>query len=365
MENVTQQQEVLFHVQNGVGRIVLNRPKALNALSVAMVDEIGKQLSAWEQDTQVVLVTVEGAGEKGLCAGGDMRSFYDKKDDNVEEHAVNFFGIEYRMNLQMYRYPKPIVAYMNGIVMGGGVGISIFAAERIVTERSKLSMPEMNIGFFPDVGGSYFMNRMPGHMGRYLALTAHLFNGADAIYLDAADHYIESANWDAIKTNIDAHDWTQVANVADELRALLQKHATAAPASSLAAVQEKVDTHFGHESVADILASLDQAAQAGDEWARETAATLRTKSPISMAVALEQLIRGKNMSAADCFRMEMDMSMHFMHSHDFYEGVRSVLVDKDRNPKWNPAAIEDVKREEVEAFFVSPWAKEDHPLASE
>lgn len=365
MENVTQQQEVLCSVQNGVGRIVLNRPKALNALSVAMVDEIGKQLSAWENDAQVVLVTVEGAGEKGLCAGGDMRSFYDKKDDNVEEHAVNFFGTEYRMNLQMYRYPKPIVAYMNGIVMGGGVGISIFAAERIVTERSKLSMPEMNIGFFPDVGGSYFMNRMPGHMGRYLALTAHLFNGADAIYLGAADHYIDSTSWDAIKADIDAHDWTQKVDAAGELRALLQKYAAAVPASSLSTVQEKVDAHFAHESVVEILASLDRAAQEGDEWARETAATLRTKSPISMAVALEQLIRGKQMSAADCFRMEMDMSMHFMHSHDFYEGVRSVLVDKDRNPKWNPATAEDVKREEVAAFFVSPWVKEDHPLANE
>ncbi|AMA73074.1 enoyl-CoA hydratase/isomerase family protein [Aneurinibacillus thermoaerophilus] len=370
MENAVQaNNEVLFSVTNGVGHILLNRPKAINALSIRMVEEIGKRLTEWEQDDSVAIIIIEGAGEKGLCAGGDMRSFYDKRNDNVEAHALTFFSTEYKMNLALYRYTKPIVAYMNGIVMGGGVGLSIFASDRVVTERSKLSMPEMNIGFFPDVGGSYFLNQMPGHMGRYLALTAHLFNGADAIYLGAADHYMESTNWDALKKDVQTMDWIACGGrkvVEDKLREIIQKYTVKeVPESQLANVQDKVDKHFAHNSVADILASLDASAAEGDEWAAETAKTLRSKSPISMAVALEQLIRGKNMSAADCFRMEMDMSMHFMHSHDFYEGVRSVLVDKDRNPNWRPASIEEVKREDVEAFFKNPWEGGQHPLADE
>nr|WP_264760979.1 enoyl-CoA hydratase/isomerase family protein [Aneurinibacillus migulanus] len=370
VENTVQtNNEVLFHVEKGIGHILLNRPKALNALSLYMVDEIGKKLAEWEHNPSVSLVLIEGAGEKGLCAGGDMRSFYDKRDDNVEEYALQFFSIEYKMNLALHRYTKPVLAYMNGIVMGGGIGVSIFASDRVVTERSKLSMPEMNIGFFPDVGGSYFLNQMPGQMGRYLALTAHLFNGADAIYLGAADYYIQSEQWTELKNDVQIEDWTQVGNreqISARLTEILTKYGTAnLPESPLAKVQDKVDRHFNHHSVADILASLDRSAAEGDEWAAETAKTLREKSPISMAVALEQLVRGKGMTAADCFRMEMNMSMHFMHSHDFYEGVRSVLVDKDRNPSWNPATIQEVKQEHVEVFFKNPWEGGQHPLADE
>ncbi|GED15280.1 enoyl-CoA hydratase/isomerase family protein [Aneurinibacillus migulanus] len=370
MENTVQtNNEVLFYVEKGIGHILLNRPKALNALSLYMVDEIGKKLAEWEHNPSVSLVLIEGAGEKGLCAGGDMRSFYDKRDDNVEEYALQFFSIEYKMNLALHRYTKPVLAYMNGIVMGGGIGVSIFASHRVVTERSKLSMPEMNIGFFPDVGGSYFLNQMPGQMGRYLALTAHLFNGADAIYLGAADYYIQSEQWTELKNDVQIEDWTQVGNreqISARLTEILTKYGTAnLPESPLAKVQDKVDRHFNHHSVADILASLDRSAAEGDEWAAETAKTLREKSPISMAVALEQLVRGKGMTAADCFWMEMNMSMHFMHSHDFYEGVRSVLVDKDRNPSWNPATIQEVKQEHVEVFFKNPWEGGQHPLADE
>ncbi|WP_052947714.1 enoyl-CoA hydratase/isomerase family protein [Aneurinibacillus tyrosinisolvens] len=364
MENAIEtEREVQFNVKNGAGRILLNRPKALNALSAGMVAEIGEQLARWENDDSVALVYVEGAGEKGLCAGGDMRSFYDKKDDNVEAHALDFFATEYKMNVALHRYPKPILAYMNGIVMGGGIGISIFASERIVTERSKLSMPEMNIGFFPDVGGSYFLNQMPGYTGRYLALTAYLFNGADALYFGAADHYIESAKWDELRMDIEQHNWIAENDVAGELKKRIQTYAAdAIPESSLSKNQEKIDAHFRYDSVAEIITSLEKAAHEGDSWADETARVIRSKSPVSMAVALEQVIRGKDKPIADCFRMEMNMSMNFMHSHDFYEGVRSVLVDKDRNPQWQPASIEEVTRESVEAFFKSPWQDENHPL---
>lgn len=188
-------QDVLFDVQNGIGWVTLNRPKAINALSLAAVDAIGKQLKIWKDDNRVALVVFKGNGEKGFCAGGDMRSLYDKKDSGVMELAYDFFSIEYDMNILIHRYPKPTVAFMDGIVMGGGIGIAIACSERIVTEKSKLAMPEMNIGFFPDVGGSYFLNKMPGYSGYYWSLTSDIIGPADALYTGVANRYMEKEKW--------------------------------------------------------------------------------------------------------------------------------------------------------------------------
>ena len=340
--------EVLFEVRNGVGSITLNRPRVLNALSNNMIKRINQQLTAWEHQNDIDMIVIEGAGEKGLCAGGDIRFLYDNKDKDIASVAEEFFSTEYKMNLQMDQYPKPIIAYMNGIVMGGGIGISIYSKHRIVTEKSKLSMPEMNIGFFPDVGASFFLNRMPGFMGRYLGLTASIFNGADAIYLGAADYYLSSDSWGEVKEELGK----KVPADSIKLRSLFEKYESRSmPASILASVQDKVDFHFAYNSVQEILASLDSATVDGDEWARETASTIRSKSPISLAVTLEQLIRGEDKSLKDCLQMELFMAKQFMHNENFYEGVRSVLVDKDRNPTWVPATIDDVKREDIDVFF--------------
>jgi enoyl-CoA hydratase len=355
---------ILFHVDNGAGWITLNRPKALNSLSLSMVEELGSRLAEWREDASVRIICIEGAGEKGLCAGGDMRSFYDKKDSDVEEHAAAFFEAEYKMNAELHRYPKPVLAYMNGIVMGGGMGIALPASERIVTEKSRIAMPEMNIGFFPDVGASYFLNKMPGCTGKYLALTAATITAGDVLYLGAADHYMMSARWGELQQAIRTCNWQEQGERAGhKLREIITGCTSPAPESPLGAHQADIDKHFAYGKVAEIIGSLESAAAIGNEWAHNTAAAIKEKSPISLSVALEQLIRGEKMDLGDCLRMEMNLSQHFMRSHDFYEGVRSVLVDKDRSPKWFPASVEDVKREEVEAFFADPWEGEPHPLS--
>ncbi|WCK52408.1 enoyl-CoA hydratase/isomerase family protein [Aneurinibacillus sp. Ricciae_BoGa-3] len=354
---------ILFHVENGAGWITLNRPKAVNSLSVSMVEELGSRLAEWKQDDSVRIVCIEGAGEKGLCAGGDMRSLYDKKDSGVEKYAKAFFETEYRMNAALHHFPKPVLAYMNGIVMGGGMGIAMPASERIVTEKSRIAMPEMNIGFFPDVGASYFLNKMPGYTGRYLALTAGSITAGDVLYLGAADHFMESRRWAELSQAIRACNWQEAGdNPTATLREIIAQYAAPAPESLLAPHQADIDKHFTYESVGRILDSLDGAAEEGNEWAHQTASAIKTKSPVSLAVALEQLIRGEKMALGDCFRMELNMSLNFMRSHDFYEGVRSVLVDKDRNPKWEPASLENVKIEDIEAFFSDPWKGRLHPL---
>jgi len=344
-------QEVLFSVENGVGWIKLNRPRAINALTLDMVEAIGKQLQQWKEDEQVALICLYGEGEKGLCAGGDMRSLYEKKGTHPEESALPFFLTEYQMDLDIHRYPKPILAYMTGIVMGGGVGISIGCSHRIVTETTKWAMPEMNIGFFPDVGASYFFNQMKGNIGKYLALTSEMIQGADAIYLGAADRFIKSEQWEDLKRAIQETDWTK-GSAEEKLDRLLDRFFVASPSSAIARLQNKIDQHFSLETVEQILASLDEA---GDEWAVQTAQVIRAKSPTSLKVALRQIQEGKGKTLKECLEMELTLVMHFMQSHDFYEGVRAVLVDKDRNPKWQPDALELVTKDVVDAYFQYNW----------
>lgn len=345
------EQLVQSYVENGVGWIILNRPRALNALSFEMVDQIGKQLEQWKTDQGVSLIGIEGAGEKGLCAGGDIRALYDQRNSNLEEAAFSFFSTEYRMNIAVHQYPKPILAYMNGIVMGGGVGISAGAKYRIVTEKTKWAMPEMNIGFFPDVGASYFMNSMPGYLGRYLALSSLTVGPADVLYLGAADYYMDSQRWGDFRQAVREQNW-ELDTADKRLGQLLDQYTVSTiPDAKLEAKREKIDRHFSRESMEEIMQSLDSAAVEGDEWAAQTADLLREKSPTSLKVTLEQMKRGSGKPLSDCFAMELALSMNLVKSHDFAEGVRAVLVDKDRNPKWSPASLEEVREEDVSACF--------------
>lgn len=356
---------VLFQEAAGIGWITLNRPKALNALNASMVDAIEKQLAAWKDDPAISLVCIEGAGEKGLCAGGDMRSFYDEKDGDIDQHALDFFATEYRMNHALDTFPKPILVYMDGIVMGGGIGISVYAKHRIVTERTRMAMPEMNIGYFPDVGASYFLNKAPGQMGKYMAVSAKTFSGSDAIYLGLADVYMQSGKWDQLKKGILSRNWGPLSTVETSacLSSLIDSFAEVAPPpSQVSQVQDKVDHYFSHDSICKILDSLKEGVKEGDIWADETFSLLNGKSPNSLALALEQLKRGKGKTLGECLRMELDMDMQIIHTHDFYEGIRSVLVDKDRNPKWNPAHIKEITHTWIDTFFISPWSREHHPL---
>ncbi|WP_214698832.1 MULTISPECIES: enoyl-CoA hydratase/isomerase family protein [unclassified Exiguobacterium] len=345
------QKSVVTEVQNGIGWIKLNRPRALNSLNVDMVDTMNEQLKKWKLDDSVSFVCIYGEGEKGLCAGGDMRALYDLKEDDIEAYAKQFFSIEYELDYEIHHYPKPVVVFMNGIVMGGGVGLSIGASHRIVTESSKWAMPEMNIGFFPDVGASYFLNQMPGSVGRYLALTATVIHAQDALYIGAADHFIESKDWPKLKEGMMEKRWTPD-SVETDLNQLLDsfRRPVSLP-SSISSVQDKIDQYFRFETIEEIISSLKQGARTGDEWAEKTIETLRSMSPTSLKVTLRQMQKGKEQSLQACFDMEQNLALHFMKCHDFYEGVRSVLVDKDRTPKWNPSTLSEVTERQVDSFF--------------
>ncbi len=356
------QKDIIFEVDKGVGWIKFNRPDKLNALSNKMILTLYNQLLKWKEDKGVEIICLEGSGEKAFCAGGDVRHLYDNKDNNIEEYAFDFFFTEYCMDTTMHCYPKPILVYMNGITMGGGAGIAVTGSHRIVTERTKWSMPEMNIGLYPDVGGSYFLNNMPGYIGRYLALTSTMIKPEDVLYLGTADYYIKSNSWQELRQAISEKTWTEK-TLGNELNKLLERFSeNPEKASDISRLREKIDAHFAYDTMEEIVSSLKKAGKEGDEWANKTVENLLTKSPTSLKVTLEQLIQGKEKSLMDCFKMELEMSMSFMDSHDFYEGVRSVLVDKDRSPNWKPKTLEEVKKEDVAKYFTYNWKDGINPL---
>ncbi|HEX7066277.1 MAG TPA: enoyl-CoA hydratase/isomerase family protein [Bacillales bacterium] len=342
---------VLYKVENGIGWMTLNRPKAINSLSFEVVTSLEKQLIKWEKDPEVALICLIGAGKKGFCAGGDVRELYEQGQEGNTGAAVDYFATEYRVDQLVHQFPKPILVYMDGIVMGGGVGLSIGASHRIVTENTKWGMPEMNIGFFPDVGSSYYLNQMPGELGRFLALTATIVKPEDVLYAGAADYNLPGEEWPRLEEALREKHWSpETAN--EQLSKLLDTFCVAPnPTCELAERQVEIDRYFSKETVEEILESLSQAAAEGNEWASAVKEEMLKKSPTSLKVTLEQLKKGKGQSLEACFAMERTIAMNFMHSHDFYEGVRAVLVDKDHNPKWQPPTINEVSAHDVVSFF--------------
>ncbi len=356
-------QNITFKVENGVGWLTLNRPDKLNALSAEMIDELYNVFSDWKYNTDVKLVILQGSGEKAFCAGGDVKHLYDRRGIDVHAVAQSFFVTEYKMNMLMHTFGKPLVVYMNGIVMGGGVGLAVAGSHKIVTETTKWAMPEMNIGLYPDVGGSYFLNKMPSHIGRYLALTSFALKAADVLYSGAADYYIPSTNWNQFVEAIKKHDWTDI-NVISKLEEEVDRFVEPCPhPATLKDLSHDIEAHFGQSTLEDIVASLEEASAQGYSWAENTVETMLTKSPTSLKVTLEQLIRGENLPIKDCFTMELEMSMNFMDGHDFFEGVRSVLVDRDRNPLWKPNTLNAVSTDTVNSYFTYDWVHEN-PLKS-
>lgn len=354
-------ESIVAEVSNGVGWIKLNRPRAINSLQADMVETVLALLEAWQADNRVALVCVEGEGDKGLCAGGDMRALYDRRDRDVIAYAERFFATEYRMDELIHRYPKPVVAFMQGIVMGGGVGLSIGASHRIVTESTRWAMPEMNIGFFPDVGASYFLNRFQGALGRYLALTSRTIGPEDVLFVGAGDHYMTNASIESFKQAIRAYSWSMPA-AGRQLDELIRQYASRPEAeSTLASLRVKIDEHFSGDTVETIMASLADVSTT-DEWADRTAKELASRSPISLKVTLSQLQRGLGKTLRECLQMELGLAMNFMRCDDFYEGVRAVLVDKDRNPRWQAGALESVPPTQVASFFNYDWPSGANPL---
>lgn len=351
-------EEVLFEQQGAVGFITLNRPKSLNALTLNMIRLMDPQLAAWETDDSISAVVIRGAGDRAFCAGGDVIDVYKaglaaKETGTPAGLSSDFFFEEYRLNRRIFQYPKPYIALIDGFTMGGGVGVSILGAFRVATERTRAAMPETAIGLFPDVGGSYFLPKLVGEIGCYLALTGARIKPADCLYSGLANAYIESVDMPALEEAFAQADWSGDAEeVAARVIAGFAKEPGDAP---FQAQQAQIDRIFSADSVETIIASLE--AEDGD-WAKETLATLLSRSPASMKVSLEQLRRGRDLDFDDAMIMEYRMSQAFMAERDFYEGVRSVLIDKDHAPKWAPATLAEVSREMVESYFVARGDRE-------
>lgn len=358
--------DVLCETRGAVGFITLNRPQALNALTLPMIRALTACLLAWREDAQVKAVAIRGSNKAGpfgaFCAGGDIRFFHQAllSGDPAPE---DFFTEEYTLNYLIHSYPKPYIAFMDGVVMGGGMGISQGASHRLVTQRSKFAMPETAIGLFPDVGGGYFLSRCPGFAGEWLALTGTSVGAAEAIQLGLADHCLDAGRlpqaWDAL-VDIDLLEADQTAGWLAEFSCL--DAATTPLDSSL------IDAFFSLDSVGAIVQALE--ADASD-WARRTAAQLRQRSPLMLHVALEHIRRARQLTVAQDLCLERDIMRHcFFPRHlgrggsqtEAAEGIRALVVDKDNAPCWQPARIEDVTPEMVLPFFASPWVAHSHPL---
>jgi enoyl-CoA hydratase len=330
--------DILSRVEDGVGFVTLNRPKAINSLNQGMVDELRTVLAGWEQDATVGVVVLSGAGERGLCAGGDVVAIYHSaRADGVV--ARRFWRDEYLLNAQIGRFPKAYVSLMDGIVMGGGVGVGAHANTRVVTDTSKIAMPEVGIGFIPDVGGTYLLSRAPGALGLHAALTGAPFSGADAIALGFADHFVPRDKLDAFSHTI----------VADGVERALAAHAIEPPPSSLVSQRDWIDQCYGGDTVADIVAAL-RGHDAGP--ANDAANLIATRSPVALSVTLEAVRRAaKTDTLEDVLTQDYRVSCASLRSHDLVEGIRAQLVDKDRNPKWSPASLGRVTAADVDAYF--------------
>ena len=359
---VPQAKEILCDMHNHVAFITLNRPAALNALSLGMIHELHALLVRCAGDADVHAVLLRGAGEKAFSAGGDIRALYDSfKTSGSLHHA--FFAAEYPLDHYLHAFPKPYVALLDGITMGGGMGLAQGSRFRIVGERTRMAMPEVGIGLFPDVGGSYFLSRLPGALGTYLALTGAPIRAADSLYVQLADAYMTPTSVTALPDRLAAVAWTRDHEA--DVRALVAALASEPPPAPLSPLRAAIDRHFSEKSVAAILASLDGETNAGHSaWAQQTATLMRSRSPTMLAVALRELQRGRSMSLGDCFRMELGMVQQCFEQGDFLEGVRALLIDKDNAPRWQPGRLEDVTESSVEAFFRERWHGTAHPLAN-
>lgn len=356
------QDEVWSEVRGQVGFITLNRPRALNALSLAMVRALMRILLAWQSDAQVHAVAIRGSSKDGpfgaFCAGGDIR-FLHQAGSQGDPQLEDFFTEEYALNHLIHNYRKPYIAFMDGIVMGGGMGISQGARLRVVTERTRMAMPETAIGLFPDVAGGYFLSRCPGHVGEWLALTGQTIGAADAIANQLADGCLradqQAAVWDALGRQSDT-DGTALADFV----AARSSAADARPACARA----QIDDYFSLPDATAIVTALEAARS---DWASATAATLRQRSPLMLHVVLEQIRRARGMGLADELRMERGLVRHCFFLRpgrsETLEGIRALAIDKDHAPRWNPARIEDVTPAMVAPFFTSPWPAHAHPLA--
>ena len=344
--------DLIARREGSVGVIRLNRPKAINAVTLEMFRDIDKALVQFEADPAVGLILLEGAGERGLCAGGDIRALYDSSQVKGDLGKI-LWREEYILNARIAKFAKPYVAFMDGIVMGGGVGLSAHGRHRVVTEKTKLAMPEVGLGFFPDVGGTWLLSRSPGEIGTYFGLTGQTMNGPDAVYARFADAVVASGRLAALREKL--VNLSAGVNSA-EVKAVIDGFATGETSGPVAAMQPQIDRWFAHDRMQDIIAALQRD---GSELAQSTLKTLNEKSPRGMVVALKLLRLARTSSSLEqCLVREYRAALEVFASDDFREGVRAAVIDKDRNPRWSPPAIEDVTPEMVAPYFAEIGADE-------
>ena len=364
--------KLVSHIQTdivaGVGMITLNRPEALNALTLQMVNHLSSVLSGWIENPEVDIVAIRGNSKQGnfgaFCAGGDIRALHHAAINN-DPAVEDFFNVEYSLNHLVYSYPKPVIAFMDGVVMGGGMGLSQGADLRIVSERTRMAMPETKIGLFTDAGGGYFLSRCPGASGEYLALTGQMLIGGDALTLGLADAIAPSETlpelWNSLTENLQLSPTERLEQLQKQLTKTAQEPQW---------LDRQIDAIFSLPTLMEIIQALENA---NNHWARETLKIIRQRSPLMLHVSLEHIRRGRSLCIADDLRLERILVQHcFKTQHlgrsgsssETVEGIRALAVDKDQNPKWNPARIEDITPEMVDPFFISPWPDSQHPLAN-
>ena len=320
-----------------VGRLELNRPRALNALDLGMIVGLAEALAGWREAPEVQAVVITGAGERAFCAGGDIRAVREAALAGDGIAIERFFADEYALNEGIASYPKPYIALIDGICMGGGIGVSVHGDIRVASEHARFAMPETGIGFFPDIGASYFLPRLPGALGLYLALTGAELRGADAVHAGLATHFVPRTAFPALEAALIADGPAVVAGFATPL-----------PPFTLAAARATIDHCFAGASLPDIIARLEAAET---EFAGATLATLRARSPSALAWSFELLRRGARQTLPACLAMELALTRRITHHPDFHEGVRAMVVDKDRAPRWQPARLEDVDHAAIASLF--------------
>jgi len=348
---------IITEIKNKVGIITLNSEKTLNSLSLEMIEELKAVLEDWKTSDEVACIFLQGAGEKALCAGGDVRKLHDAiiaqraiDDTKVPQDCFDFFSKEYEVDYAIHTYPKPVIVWGHGIVMGGGIGLMVGASHRIVTEKSKLAMPEITIGLYPDVGGTWFLNKMPSAYGVYLGLTGARLDGADCKFLGLADYYIESSSKETILNSLQQADWNgtshkTVSNILENIsKEVIIPQSQAALHESFIRQFEGVDSL---ENFRKVLVSYNDK----DEWINNGVKSFEAGSPSSAHIIFRQLKQGKDLSLEEVFQSELNLSCQCCIHPDFAEGVRALLVDKDMSPKWHPATWEDITEEWIDSYF--------------
>lgn len=346
-DDQTSNDEILRERRGHVAVVTLNRPKALNTLTLGMYRTLDPDLVAWSRDPAIRAVLIRGAGDRAFCAGGDVRAIYDAGRGQSSGLTADFFREEYCLIQRVYRFPKPYVALLDGITMGGGAGISIHGSHRVATERFVFAMPETAIGLFPDIGATTFLNRCPGRIGRYLGLTGARLRAADALYCGLVTHYVPNERLATLTEALARLPWRD-GEERSQVDGVLAEFSAVAGAAPLAGLRPAIDRCFAPDTVEGIIAALEREEA---EWARAALASIAKASPTSLKITLHQLQVGARFDVEEALQLEYRMTQHVMQRHDFFEGVRALLVDKDQAPKWQPASLAGVGADDVDFYF--------------